>query len=739
MALATGNRLGPYEILSLLGSGGMGEVYLARDARLDRDVAVKVLPERIAKDPQALGRFQREVRAVASLSHPNIVTIHDFGTEQGLCYAVMELLEGQTLGRRLKRAPLDWRSAVEIVIGVADGLEAAHAKGVVHRDIKPENIFLLAQGGVKILDFGLARLQQKPDTPHPDITEQFGPATEPGVVMGTVYYMSPEQARGSPADVRSDLFSLGCVLHEMVIGGRPFERASGADTIAALLHEAPPLLSESGRECPAALHRLISRCLEKRPEDRFQSAREVAVVLRGLVQEAALKETANPPLDTTINLPSSAFAARPPSAASVAVLPFVNMSADKENEYFSDGLAEELINVLHKVEGLHVVSRTSAFSFKGKTLNVRQIGEQLNVRTVLEGSVRKSGNRLRISAQLVNVADGYHLWSETYNRQLEDVFAIQDEIAQNIAKALCVILSDKDKRALGKNGNIDVRAYDCYLRGRQFFHQFRRRGFEFACQMFAKAIEIEPNYARAFAGLADCHSLLFTYWVKDEKHLHAADASSRKALELGPDLAEAHVARGLAIMLQKQYDQAAREFEAAIRLDPQLFDAVYFYARTCVAQGKLAEAVQLFERAWQLRPEDYQSSCLKAAALVGLGRKDEAAAIHRRGVEAAEKHLQLHPEDARAYYLGAIALCQIGQTARGLEWAKKAMDIDPDEPMTLYNVACVYAVQGKADEAVDCLANAIKHGFHDKSWIEHDSDFDSLRSHPRFQTLLGGL
>ncbi len=415
------------------------------------------------------------------------------------------------------------------------------------------------------------------------------------------------------------------------------------------------------------------------------------------------------------------------------------MSADKENEYFSDGLAEELIHVLSKVESLHVASRTSTFAFKGKNEDVRKIGEQLNVRTVLEGSVRKAGNRLRISAQLVNVADGYQLWSETYNRQLEDVFEIQDEIAQNIAKALRVLLSDKDKKALEQGQTADIQAYDYYLRGRQFFHQFRRQGFEFARQMFAKAIAIDPTYARAFAGLADCHSLLYTNWERSDLHLKEADAASRKALELDADLAEAHVARGQAVMLNKHYDEARREFETALDQNPNLFEAHYFYARCCMAQGQLTEAVRLFEQASRLRPEDYQALCLGAGTLMGLGRKAEAEATYRRGLEAAEKHLQRHPDDARAHYLGAAAWCQLGQPDKGCDWARRAMDIDPEEPMTLYNVACVYALQNKVEEALGILENAVQHGFRHKAWIEHDADLNSLRGQPRFVALLQRL
>jgi serine/threonine protein kinase/Tfp pilus assembly protein PilF len=723
MSLAIGTRLGPYEILSTLGAGGMGEVYRAKDLRLDREVALKVLPEQFAQDAQALARFQREARAIAALPHPHILTLFDVGMDQGRTYAVMELLEGQTLGTCLKQASLDWRRAVEIAAAVAEGLAAAHTKGVVHRDVKPDNIFLTTRGEVKILDFGLARLENKGATPPQEATATFLLETQPGMLLGTVTYMSPEQIRGQPADARSDVFAFGCTLYEMVTGRRPFFRDTNADTMAAILHEPPPALSESGRQRPAELERLILRCLEKVPERRFQSARELATALKTILQSTGPEGTG-----TGKKAP-----------ASIAVLPFVNMSSDKENEYFSDGLAEELINALNKIEGLRVASRTSAFSFKGKNEDVRKIGEQLNVQTVLEGSVRKSGNRLRISAQLVKVADGYQLWSETYNRQLEDVFAIQDEISQSITTALRVVLTEKDKHALERGQPADIHAYDFYLRGRQFFHQFRRKSLEYARQMFQRALEIDANYARAHAGVADCCSFLYMYWDASQANLEQADAASQKALELGPELAEAHVARGLAVSRRKQYHEACMEFETALRLDPKLYEACYFYARVCFAQGHLRDTARLYEQACQIRPEDYQVPLLLNGVYRGLGQNAEAEAARLRGLRLAEKHLRLNPDDARALYLGAGAWLQTGDHERSLDWANRALAIDPDEPLTLYNVACNYSLLGQAEEAIDCLERAVQHGYRHKQWLEHDSDLDALREHPRFQALLQKL
>jgi serine/threonine protein kinase/Flp pilus assembly protein TadD len=721
MTLNNGITLGPYEILSGLGAGGMGEVYRARDSRLERDVAVKVLSDRFAQGQDAIARFRRENTVLAALSHPNIRAIYDIGQDKGRTYAVMELLEGETLACRLKRAYFDWRNAIQVAQAIADGLAAAHDKGIVHRDIKPENIFLTTDNTVKILDFGLARLEGRnsPEGNGSSVTTML--ETQPGTILGTASYMSPEQVRGQPADARSDIFAFGCVLYEMLTGSRAFSRETAAETMTSVLNDAPPDLTESEVGAPGELQRVVAHCLEKKPLTRFQTARDLAFALAGIAQ-----------LEDTSKSEGGA-------EASVAVLPFVNMSSDQENEYFSDGLAEELINALYKIDGLQVASRTSSFSFKGTNQDIREIGQRLNVRTVLEGSVRKAGNTLRISAQLVNVSDGYHLWSETFDRRIEDVFAIQDEIAQAIVRALRVVLSEEERRAIAKVPTGDVQAYEYYLRGRQFFRQFRREGLERARRLFMRAYELDPRCASAYAGVADCCSLLYLYWGAPEAHVKEADEASRKALELDPELAEAHVARGLAVSLSKRYDEARREFETAIGQNPELFEAYYFYARACLVQGKLERAAELFEQASQVNPEDYQAPILLAEAYGGLGRKDESEVANRKGLEAAQRRLELFPDDGRALTLGASALVGLGEHKCGLEWAERALAADPEEPSILYNVACTYARLGHTERALDCLDEAVTFGFVQKGWIDHDATLDSLRSHPRFLTLLERL
>jgi TolB-like protein/Flp pilus assembly protein TadD len=412
------------------------------------------------------------------------------------------------------------------------------------------------------------------------------------------------------------------------------------------------------------------------------------------------------------------------------------VSGDPADEYFADGMAEEIINALSKIQTLRVASRIVSFALKGKTEDLGEVGRKLHVSTILDGTVRKMGNRLRITAQLVNVADGYQLWSERYDRNMEDVFAIQDEISQAIVKSLRVILSEDEKKAIEKSRTENVEAYEYYLRGRQFFHQLRRKSLEYARQMFNKAIEIDPDYALAHAGVADCCSLLYTYFDARESNLRQADIASRRALDLEPGLAEAHLARGIAVSLSSHWEEAEQEFETAMRLDPKLFEAPYFYARARKAQGRFAEAAKLFERASGLRPEDFQAPSLLASTLKSMGLDDESRAINRRVVKLIHDRLQLNPDDARACNLAATTYSKLGESEPALEFAKRSIEIDPNDPMLLYNVACTYSMLGKSEDALGCLERSIDNGFGHKEWIEHDSDFESIRATPRFQAIL---
>jgi serine/threonine protein kinase/Flp pilus assembly protein TadD len=710
-----GQTISHYRITAKLGEGGMGAVYRADDVILQRPVALKFLPAEFSEDKQARQRLLNEARAASRLNHSNIATIYEVDESGDVPFIAMELVTGESLKQMLLRGALRPQQLFEIARQIAEGLNEAHQTGVLHRDIKPANVMLDAKHRVKVLDFGLAVLTGRQRVPGESEENFITRTATQWSTGGTVPYMSPEQLRGDATDARSDIFSFGVLLYECLTGRLPFRGETSIDILHAILRQPYTPLRTLLPDIPPEWEQLVERCLAKPPAQRFPSMREVLEALRRAAAPAAAAEK------------------------SLAVLYFENLSASKEDEYFRDGITEDVITELSKIQGLRVFPRSAVLAYRDKPATAPQIGQQLNAAYVLEGSLRRAGNRLRITAQLVETRTGHSVWAERYDRQLEDVFAIQDEIAQNIARALRLMLTEREKRAIEKAPTVDVQAYDYYLRGRQFFHQFRRKGFEFARQMFARASVIDPNYARAYAGVADCCSFLYQYWEASEANLKEADAASRKALELDPELAEAHASRGLALSLRKQFDEAEKEFEIAIRLDPKLFEAYYFYARARFAQGRLEDAAHWFEEASRVRPEDYQSPSLLSMVYSGLGRKADAQASYRRALEGIEKHLELHPDDARATYFGAGSLAQLGQRERALEWARRALAMDPDDSGVLYNVACIYSLLGQTEQALDCLEKAVAHGFGHKSWLENDSDLNAARSHPRFQALFARL
>lgn len=429
----------------------------------------------------------------------------------------------------------------------------------------------------------------------------------------------------------------------------------------------------------------------------------------------------------------------PDSRGSVAVLAFTDMSPAKDQEYFCDGIAEEIINNLTRIKSLRVSSRTSSFAFKSKSEDVRLIGQKLGVSTVLEGSVRKSGDKLRITAQLISVADGCHLWNERYDREVKDIFAIQDEIARSIATTLRITLTPRESDAIGRAPTSDLQAYDYYLRGKKFFYQYKAKGVEFALKMFTRAIELDPDFVRAYAGIADCCSFLYLYAGNHEEHREKADQMSLKALKMDPDSAEAHASRGVAYSLKGDYRAAEQEFETAIHLDPMLFEAYYFYARVCFAKGELQKTIKMYEKAVEVNPQDYQSPLLMAQIYSDLGEAGKAEASRWRGIEAAKARLIANPDDTRALYMGANGFVALGRFEQGLEWATQALAIDPDEPMVLYNVACVQSLANKYDDALDTLEKAVRNGLKQKGWLEHDSNLDPLRRSPRYKKLIRHL
>ena len=717
MTLAAGAVLGAYRLVEKLGVGGMGVVWKAIDTRLDRPVALKFLPESLVGDPAALERLISEARLLATLNHPNIVTIHSIEEAGGMRFFAMEFVQGRALSDVIPESGLPLKEFFDLAIPLCDAVSAAHERGIMHRDLKPGNVIVSPDGHVKVLDFGLARSRAPEKGIEPAEATTITLAGEPAL-SGTLLYMSPEQVRGQAGECLSDVFSLGALLYEMATGRPPFRGDTAADVLASILKASPVPLATLRPDLPRHLGRIIGRCLEKEPRQRIQTALDLRNELDALRKE------------TDPNLPEV--------SPSIAVLPFADMSVEKDQDYFCEGIAEEIISALSRIEGLRVTSRTSSFQFKGAALDTREIGDRLTVGTLLEGSVRKAGDRLRITVQLINVADGYRLWSDRYDRELRDVFAIQEEIAQSIAQALKGTLSPKERRAIKQVATTNVVAYDYYLRGRKFFMQYNRRGIEFALRMFSRAITVDPSYALAYAGIADCSAYVYLNVDRREEHRLRAEEASLKALELDPELAEAQAAHGVALSLGERHEEAERAFETAIRLNPRLFEARYFYARDCFIQGKLEKAARLYEQASEVRPEDYQSPLLVAQVYVDLGRPEAAAESRRRGVRLAEARLDLNPDDLRALYMGANGLVALGERERGLEWGRRALEIAPDDTMLLYNMACIFSLAGEADQALDCLEKSVRRGFAFKAWVEHDNNLDAIRSHPRYHALMEG-
>ena len=702
---------GSYDIERELGRGGMATVYLAHDARHKRRVALKVLHPDLSS---SIGpdRFLREIQLAARLNHPHIVPLFDSGEAGGFLYYVMPVMEGETLRDRLLRdgqIPLD--EALQLVRGIASALDYAHRQNIVHRDIKPENV-MLQDGEAVVMDFGIG----KAVSVAADDT-----LTQTGMVVGTPAYVSPEQAAGeNKIDGRSDQYSLACVLFEMLSGRKPFSGPTAQSVISKRFSDPVPSLRSVYEKTPDEVENALLKALSRDATDRFPTTVEFAKAL----------------VASHLSTPDGSPLQPGGATKSIAVLPFTNMSADPEGDFFADGIADEIITALSKVKALRVVSRTSSFTFKGKNDDIREIGRKLQVSTILEGSIRKAGKRLRLNAQLVSTNDSSQLWAERYDRELEDVFAIQDEIASSIVAALRVVLTEDEKKAIEQVPTTNIDAYEYYLRGRQFFHQHRRRAHEFARQLYERAIELDPGYALAHCGVADCCSFLYQYFDASQENLKKADSASRRALDLAPHLAEAHASRGLAVSLTGQFAEAEKEFEEAMRLNPKSFEAAYFYARACAAQGKSEEAAKWYERATAVRPDDFAALILLAGIYADLGNIEEKTRATRRSYDAARKHLELNPDNPRALYMGAAALIELGEREKALDWTRRAESMDPDDPSVLYNIACDYAMLDMREEGVRTLTRAIDNGFGHWKWIEHDSTLDNLRSEPGFAALL---
>ncbi|MBI2681369.1 MAG: protein kinase [Candidatus Solibacter usitatus] len=741
MALSPGVRLGPYEIRAPLAAGGMGEVYRAWDSRLDRQVAIKALPESLAKDPVALARFEREAKVVAALSHPNILEIYDFGNEQGVCYSVMELLEGETLRARLRLGPLAWSRAAEIGVALAEGLAMAHSNGIIHRDLKPENIFLTSGGRVKILDFGLAQWKPPASSSSHTPTE-----TSPDVLQGTVGYMSPEQIRGEPVQPTSDIFSLGCVLYEMVTGGRAFIRPSAAETLAAILRDDVPD-TECGRQTPAEFQRLIARCLDKNQGNRFQSARDLAF---------RLKEIAAGPESPGMH---------ENAVESLAVLPFANAGADPETEYLGDGIAESIINNLSQIGKLRVAARTTVARCKGRDGEPQAVGRDLGVGAVLTGKVVQRGNSLRIQTELVSVADGSQLWGQHYNRKISDIFAIEEDIAREISEALRLRLTGDEQRRLARRHTESSEAYQAYLKGRYHWNRRTPGSLSKAMEHFSCAIENDPSYALGYAGLADCYAVLAFWRVFAPRDYGAkAKSAAAKALEIDESLAEGHASLGY-VMHNFDWDWrgAEREFRRAIELNPRYATAHHWFSLLLISVDRIPEALAEAQHAVELEPLSLIIHASFACCLYFARRYDEARKHCRqvleldRGFWPALWMLALVNEEQGKYPEAMEQLRSAEKISGGLSMVQAALGrvyaLCGDEKqarMTLdellerskqtyvssFDVSVVYSALGEPESAFAWLEKAYEERAGWLAFLKTNPQVDMLRHDSRFADLL---
>ena len=767
MSLAPGTRLGNYEIVSPLGAGGMGEVYRATDSRLGRDVAIKVLPADVAADPDRLARFEREAKTVAALNHPNIVTLHAIEDAAGIRFLVMELVEGRTLDALVVPGGLVPARVLELAIPLADALAAAHERGVVHRDLKPANVMVSGEGRVKVLDFGLAR----PAASHPALGATQAPTVAApisslGLVVGTVPYMAPEQIRGEAVDARTDLFALGILLYELLAGRRPFTGATSADVSSAILRDAPPPLSALRADLPSDLGRIVGRCLEKDPARRVQTARdlrsEFEAIRRGL--------------DPAERVPSGAshagLTASQRETPSIAVLPFANRSSDAEDEYFADGLADELINVLAKIRGLRVAARSSSSQFKGRNEDLSVIGGRLNVATLLEGSVRKAGNRVRIAVQLVKVADGFHLWSETYDRTLDDIFAVQDDIAQSVVKELRTTLlgEQADSKASGEvkadvaaaaaGRGTDPEAHRLYMEARYFVNRNAHEDLPRGIALLRRALEIDPGHALAWAGVAWAETFA---GITGQTELEAAIARARhdvaRALAIAPGMPEALFALG-GIKLWYDLDVVGAEANchAALAAAPDNSEGLRAAGTLALLRGREADGLALCRRSLEVDP-------LSAVTYAIIGRIHRAAGRGAEAEAAFRKALELAPGSSAIQMLLSLALEMQGRHAEAMteihretsRWARdyglavlhhlQGRPVESDSALreltelhgheAAYQIAGVCAVRGEVDAAFTWLERARAQHDSGLTFVLHDPFMRSLHADPRWRTVIG--
>jgi eukaryotic-like serine/threonine-protein kinase len=791
MGLTAGTRLGPYEILAPLGAGGMGEVYRARDTRLDRTVAIKILPARLSDNPDARQRFQREARAISSLQHPNICTLYDIGSENGVDFLVMECLEGETLQDRLLRGLLPLEQVTRNGMEIADALDAAHRKGFVHRDLKPSNVFLTQHGEAKVLDFGLVKLEEEAVTDQRTVSSPVN-LTSPGTAVGTVAYMSPEQARGDELDARTDIFSFGAVLYEMTAGKPAFPGKTSAVIFKAILDQTPAAPSQLNPEFPQRLEEIIFKALEKDRDVRYQSAADIRADLKRLRRdtESASGATTNradaakvkPWWRTKLAMIAGVLAFVALAAAayffwprnnqtidSIAVLPFANVSADPSMEYLSDGITDGIIDKLSGLPNVKVISRTSAFRYKNRDIEPQKIARELGVQALVTGRVIQRGDELSVSAELVDTREDKQLWGEQYDRRLADIASVQQEIASAISGNLRVRLTSEEKTRLSKTESANAEAYQLYLKGRYHQNQTTAEGYKKSIDYFQQAIDKDPGYALAYAGLAGSYAGLGggSAYASPGETLPKAKAAATRALELDETLGEAHATLGYAgFFADWNWPQAEREFKRAIELNPNNALSNAVYSEVLGTQERFDESVAEGERAQKLDPLSPHVLSNLGYVYLSTRRYDEAIAQFQSALELSPDAGDIRAQLAWAYgvkhmYPQAIAEYEkisapekamttenqtvtsglgwldavSGRQADALHLAQELKDLSSHAYVDPYNIAVVYAGLGNKDEAFRWLEKGYQQRSSGMPYLATDPFWDDMRSDPRYADL----